>query len=69
MKHEAGVDGVQPTTNDRRPEETTMPQDLSDTTVFSGDEDLDPNYNWDRAIPAPGHSGSILKSVSIRPVA
>ena len=34
-----------------------MPQDLSDTTVFSGDEDLDPNYNWDRAIPAPGHSG------------
>ena len=34
-----------------------MPQDLSDTNVFSGDDDLNPNYNWDRAIPAPGHSG------------
>ena len=59
MKHEAGwalmVSSQPRTTADQR--ETTMPQDLSDTNVFSGDDDLNPNYNWDRAIPAPGHSG------------
>ena len=33
-----------------------MPQDMSDTSDFSGDEDLNPHYGWDRAIPAPGHS-------------
>ena len=35
-----------------------MPQDLSDAATGRGPGgDLEPNYNWDRAIPAPGHSG------------
>ena len=36
-----------------------MPQDLSDaaTTSFRAGDALDPHYNWNRAIPAPGHSG------------
>ena len=36
-----------------------MPQDLSDagTASFDAGDNLNPNYNWDRAIPAPGHSG------------
>ena len=34
-----------------------MPQDMPDTHTFSGNENLNPHYAWDRAIPAPGHSG------------
>ncbi len=29
---------------------------LSDPTIITPD-DIDPGYNWDRAIPAPGHTG------------
>ena len=34
-----------------------MSEKLSDTDGYAGNNDLNPNYNWDRAIPAPGHSG------------
>ncbi len=35
-----------------------MPRDATDSTVSGGAiDDLDPCYSWDRAIPAPGHSG------------
>ena len=35
-----------------------MPRDTTDSAVSGGAiDDLDPCYSWDRAIPAPGHSG------------
>ena len=35
-----------------------MPRDTTDSAVSGGTvNDLDPCYSWDRAIPAPGHSG------------
>ena len=35
-----------------------MPRDATDSAVSGGAiDDLDPCYSWDRAIPAPGHSG------------
>lgn len=34
-----------------------MSEKLSDIDGFASNNDLNPNYNWDRAIPAPGHSG------------
>ena len=34
-----------------------MPQDMSDAPAFAADDALNPHYAWDRAIPAPGHSG------------
>ena len=38
-----------------------MAPDLSDPKIINADDIadgvLDPNFNWDRAIPAPGHSG------------
>ena len=38
-----------------------MAPDLSDPKIINADDIadgvLDPNFNWDRAIPAPGHTG------------
>ena len=38
-----------------------MAPDLSDPKIIKADDIaagvLDPNFNWDRAIPAPGHTG------------